>query len=80
MDFSHIKQPTHGVKQVFQEVEYIGKYIAETKASYALYTSPHTSCQWVLSIADDRQDKVSFTVQDSTLSGKKEICMPSSSS
>ncbi|KAK8797990.1 hypothetical protein JH06_4184 [Blastocystis sp. subtype 4] len=51
------------VKQVFQEVEYIGKYISETKAS----------CQWVLAFPGAQQEKVSFTVQDSTISGKKEI-------
>ena len=31
--------------------------------------------QWVLSIPEGDQDKVIFTVQDSTLSGKKEICI-----
>ena len=62
------------VKQVFQEVEYIGKYISETKASYPPVVDYYSSCQWVLAFPGAQQEKVSFTVQDSTISGKKEIC------
>lgn len=62
------------VKQVFQEVEYIGKYISETKASYSNIMDCDFSCQWVLAFPGTQQEKVSFTVQDSTISGKKEIC------
>ena len=51
------------VRQVFCEVEYIGKYIAETKAA----------CQWVLAIEGCKKEKVSFAVHDSSVSGKKEI-------
>ena len=34
-----------------------------------------TSCQWVLAFPEYQKEKVSFTVHDSTISGKKEIRM-----
>ncbi|KAM7453954.1 hypothetical protein BLSTO_05294 [Blastocystis sp. subtype 1] len=51
------------VRQVFSEVEYVGKYVAETKAT----------CQWVLAFEGAKKEKVSFIVYDSSVSGKKEI-------
>lgn len=61
------------VRQVFNEVEYVGKCIAETKASYHFVSLP-TRCQWVVAFMGYPKEKVSFTVYDSSVSGKKEIC------